>query len=80
MPTQPSVSLKSVKKVAKSCKKGVDIPVGEWYYIQVAEIQKQKQRHRNEQSDEHEPWKLNNNLLKSECAGRALSKRETKSN
>ncbi len=24
----------------------------EWYYIKVAEIQKQKQRHRNKQSDE----------------------------
>ena len=53
--TRPSVSPKSVKKVAKTCKKGVDIPDAEWYYIQVAEIQKQKQRHRNEQSDEHEP-------------------------
>ena len=27
-----------------------------------------------------EPWKLNNNLLKSECAGRAFYERETKSN
>ena len=52
MATQPSVSRKSVKKVAKTSKKGVDIPDAEWYYIQVAEIQKQKQRHRNKQSDE----------------------------
>ena len=53
--TRPSVSPKSVKKVAKTCKKSVDIPDAEWYYIQVAEIQKQKQRHRNEQDNKHEP-------------------------
>ena len=49
--TWPSVSRKSVKKVAKTCKKGVDIPEAEWYYIKVAEIQKQKQRHRDKHSD-----------------------------
>ena len=70
---------KSTKKLAKNLKKGVDIKNALWYYIQVDAI-----RHWNKakvaRQEKCEPWKLNNNLLKSECAGRALSKRETKSN